>query len=138
MEPNQQQAEATTAPHVEETVVVAQAQSEAKSDYSDHKLYAILGYILPFLFFIPLVNDSSKNNPFARFHANQQLILLILGLGVYMFVNPFLFMTFGYGGYTLSSLLNVGIIVFVIMGVMHASKEEMKELPLIGGFKLLK
>lgn len=138
MEPHQQEPVVTTAVPVEETVVVSQAQSEVKSDYSDHKLYAILGYILPFLFFIPLVNDSSKNNPFARFHANQQLILLILGLAVYMFVNPFLFMTFGYGGYTLSSLLNLGIIVFVILGVMNASKEEMKELPLIGGFKLLK
>lgn len=138
MEPNHTQPDVTTVAPVEETVVVAQAQSEVKTDYSDHKLYAILGYILPFLFFIPLVNDSSKNNPFARFHANQQLILLILGLAVYMFVNPFLFMTFGYGGYTLSSLLNLGIIVFVILGVMNASKEEMKELPLIGGFKLLK
>jgi uncharacterized membrane protein len=138
MEPNQQQPEVTVAPPVQETVVVAQAQSEVKTDYSDHKLYAILGYILPFLFFIPLMNESSKNNPFARFHANQQLILLILGLVVYMFANPFLFMTFGYGGYMLSSLLNVGLIVFVIMGVMHASQEEMKRLPLIGGFTLLK
>lgn len=138
MEPNQQQPEVMIAPPVQETVVVAQAQSEVKSDYSDHKMYAILGYILPFLFFIPLMNESSKNNPFARFHANQQLILLILGIAVYMFVNPFLFMSLGYSGYMFSSLLNLGLIVFVILGVMHASQEEMKELPLIGGFKLLK
>jgi uncharacterized membrane protein len=138
MEPNQQQPEVTVAPPVEETVVVAQAQSETKTDYSDHKLYGILGYILPFLFFIPLVNESSKHNEFARFHANQQLILLILGIAVYMFINPFLFMSFGYGGYMLTSLLNLGLIVLVIMGVMHASQEEMKQLPLIGGFKLIK
>ena len=138
MEPNQQQSEVITAPPVLETVVVAQAQSELKTDYSDHKLYAILGYILPFLFFIPLINESSKNNPFARFHANQQLILLILGLALYMFINPFLFTTFGYGAYLLISLLNVGLIVFVILGVMHASQEEMKRLPLIGGFSLIK
>jgi uncharacterized membrane protein len=108
------------------------------ADNSDHKLFAILGYILPFLFFLPLLNDKSKHNAFARFHANQQLILLILGIGVHFLATPFLFMLLGYGGYMFSSLLNLALLVFVILGVINAAQDEMKELPLIGGFKLLK
>ena len=56
----------------------AEATQTTNDGISDHKMYAILGYILPFLFFLPLLSESSKNNPFARFHANQQLILLII------------------------------------------------------------
>lgn len=137
MEP-QQQPEVTTAVPVPETVVMAQGQAEEKTDYSDFKLYAILGYILPFLFFVPLMNEPAKHNVFARFHANQQLILLILGIAVYMFINPFLFMSLGYSGYMFSSLLNIALVVLVIIGVVNASQEEMKELPVVGGFKLLK
>ena len=46
-------------------------------DVDNNKALAIVGYIIPILFFIPLLNESSKNSPFAKFHANQQLVLLI-------------------------------------------------------------
>jgi hypothetical protein len=49
-------------------------------DIEKNKALAIIGYILPILFFIPLLNDQSKNSPFAKFHANQQLVLLIASL----------------------------------------------------------
>ena len=99
----------------------------------DYKLFAILGYILPFLFFIPMVNESSKNNPFARFHANQQLTLLVISIGVYVISNLF----FGMGLYFIMPLVNIALLVLVIMGVIHAAQGEMKELPVVGGIKLL-
>lgn len=37
---------------------------------------AVLPYLMPFLFFLPLVTD--KNSSFCRFHANQQLTWLII------------------------------------------------------------
>jgi hypothetical protein len=40
------------------------------ADVDSHKALAIVGYIIPILFFIPLVTDA-KNNTFAKFHANQ-------------------------------------------------------------------
>lgn len=122
----------------QETVVPVIDATKPASDNGEHKLFAVLGYILPFLFFLPLLNEKSKHNTFARFHANQQLILLILGVGVHFFATPFLFMSFGYGGYMFSSLLNLGLFVFVVLGVINAAQEETKELPLIGGFKILK
>ncbi len=131
MEPQHNEQEVTAVPVTNNTGIPA-------SDNSDHKLFAILGYILPFLFFLPLLNEKSKHNEFARFHANQQLILLIIGMIVYFFINTFLFMTFGYAGYMFSSLLNLAIFVLVVLGVINASQEKMVELPLVGGFKLLK
>lgn len=121
-----------------ETVVPVIDATKPASDNSEHKLFAIIGYILPFLFFLPLLNEKSKNNDFVRFHANQQLILLILGVGVHFLATPFLYMTFGYGGYLFSSLLNLALFVLVVLGVINAAQEERKELPLVGRFRLLK
>lgn len=103
----------------------------------EHKLFAILGYILPFLFFIPLISDSSKHNAFARFHANQQLILLVIWV-VWRVISGQIFymMPFG-GGYTLMSVFNLAFLVLVIIGVVNAVQKQMKELPVVGGFNLV-
>jgi len=61
----------------EQTTPAAPAPSADKADAESNKALAIVGYIIPILFFIPLINESSKNSPFAKFHANQQLVLLI-------------------------------------------------------------
>ena len=56
---------------------------EQKADSTDvekNKALAIVGYIIPILFFIPLVTDA-KNSPYAKFHANQQLNLLLFWVG---------------------------------------------------------
>jgi uncharacterized membrane protein len=112
------------------------AEEIKKADPQDaekNKAMAIVGYIIPILFFIPLISDA-KNSPFAKFHANQQLNLLL----------------FSVIGWTVSSILAIVVIgiflmpivgiaslVFMIMGIISGSKGEMKELPLIGGFKLI-
>jgi len=103
------------------------------SDAEKNKALAIVGYIIPILFFIPLVTDA-KNSPFAKFHANQQLnflLFLVIGYiasGILMLVLI---------GFLLYFLVLIGNVVFLIMGIINAAKGEMKELPLIGGFKLL-
>lgn len=116
----------------------APAASEASDAIGDGKLYAILGYILPFLFFLPMVIDSLKGNTFARFHANQQLILLILWIGVQFVLGNVLYMVLGMGAYALMPILNLAILVLAIMGIVHAAQGQTKELPIVGKFKLLK
>ena len=92
-----------------------------------------MGYIIPILFFIPLVTDA-KNSPFAKFHANQQLNLLIAAVVVNVVggIIPFI------GWFIILPLGSIFLIVVAIMGIINAAKGEMKELPLIGGFKLIK
>ena len=54
------------------------ANDQPSEDNSEYRTFAVLGYVLPFLFFLPLLNDKTKAVPYVRFHANQQLILLIV------------------------------------------------------------
>lgn len=102
------------------------------SDVNDNKAMAIIGYIIPLLFFIPLVTDA-KNSPFAKFHANQQLVLLIAAIAVNVIgaIIPFI------GWFLILPLGSIAIVVFAIIGLINAAKGEMKELPMIGGFKII-
>ncbi len=102
-------------------------------DVEKNKAMAIVGYIIPILFFIPLVSEEGKKSPFAKFHANQQLNLLLgwVVVNVLGGIIPFL------GWFIIWPLGSIFLIVVMIMGIINASKGEMKELPLIGGFKLI-
>ncbi|HUI08592.1 MAG TPA: DUF4870 domain-containing protein [Verrucomicrobiae bacterium] len=112
----------------------APAPSADKSDAESNKALAIVGYIIPILFFLPLVIESSKNSPFAKFHANQQLILLIVGFALQIAggLIPVI------GWHVILPVGWVFVFVCVIMGVINAVNGQMKQLPLIGGFTILK
>ena len=102
-------------------------------DTEKNKPMAIIGYIIPILFFIPLVTDA-KNSPFAKFHANQQLDLLLAAVvinivgGVVPFLGWFIILPFG----------SIFLIIVAIMGIVNAAKGTMKKLPLIGGINIIK
>ena len=104
-----------------------------QSDAEKNKIMAIVGYIIPILFFIPLVTDA-KNSPFAKFHANQQLILLLAAIAVNIlgsilpFIGWFIILPFG----------SIALIILAIIGIINAAKGEMKKLPVIGGFSIIK
>ncbi len=104
---------------------------ENSSDIGQHKTIAIIGYIIPILFFIPLLSDA-KNNAFAKFHANQQLNLLIFWIAINVIVMiPIL-------GWLVYMVGIIAGFVFLIMGAMNAANGTQKELPLIGKFQLIK
>ncbi len=99
---------------------------------SNQKLWAIIGYIIPILFFVPLLGDDKKN-PFARFHANQQLNLLLFwavvsGVLPMIPVIGWVLMPFGY----------IFGLVLMILGIINAQQGAQKRLPLIGKIELLK
>jgi len=95
-------------------------------DINKHKPFAIVGYILPFLFFIPMLSDEGKKSQFAMFHANQQLLLLITWVAG-------LFFTIVFVGF----LIHIFALVLTIIGIVNAANGSMKPLPIIGGIKLL-
>ena len=109
------------------------APAPDKSDVDNNKAFAIVGYILPILFFVPLLNESSKNSPFAKFHANQQLILLIswFAVNVVGMIIPLV------GRSVILPLGWLFLLVCVIMGLIGAANGQMKKLPLIGGITIL-
>jgi uncharacterized membrane protein len=94
-----------------------------------NKTMAILAY---FIFFLPLITDA-KNSPFAKFHANQALVLLLAWI-IGSFVSGFIPII---GWFLIGPLIAIACVIFLILGIVNASNGEMKELPLIGGIHLL-
>ena len=130
-----------SAPAPEEPKMEAPVQSAApapeapKADTADveqNKIMAIVGYIIPLLFFVPML--SEKKSPFGMFHANQQLALLITAVIVQIVgtVIPIL------GWFIILPFGMIAVFVFAIIGIINSSKGEMKPLPLIGGFSIIK
>ncbi len=99
--------------------------------------FSVIGYIIPFLFFLPLLDDKTKHDPVVRFHANQQLILLIVIGAVYLLHGTILFALSSLGDFIVQ-LLSVSVIVLMAIGAYNAHRGKMNELPFIGQFRLLK
>lgn len=111
--------------------------TEPQKGIPEYRTFAVLGYILPFLFFLPLIDDKTKNVPYVRFHANQQLILLITFFAVYV-LSGFLISLLTVLGYYAMQILNFALLALAIIGAINAYKGETKELPFVGQFRILK
>lgn len=103
-------------------------------DVEKNKALAIIGYIFPVLFFVPLITEA-KNSPFAKFHANQQLNLLLFGVVGSIASSVLVIVLIGL---LLGPLVMIAGVGFMILGVINAVNGEMKPLPVIGKFALIK
>ncbi|MDR1454993.1 MAG: DUF4870 domain-containing protein [Tannerella sp.] len=102
-------------------------------DVAENKVFAILAYF-GILFLIPLF--AAKESPFARFHTNQGLNLFLTQIAVWIIVLILSLISSILG--MIGSILYLGMFILFILGVINAAKGEMKELPLIGKFRLIK
>jgi hypothetical protein len=131
-------------------VVEAPDPEDAEAiDVEKHKGMAILGYIF---FMIPLI--AAPNSKFARFHANQGLLLFILLMVIVFAViilslllllsNRFLAeigilkFFFGCGFNLLQIAMLVTWVGLTIYGIINAANGIKKELPGIGHWTLIK
>ncbi len=118
-----------------------QPTTATQKDIDDNKVMAILSYIW-ILVLIPLL--AVKDSPFTKYHVKQGLVLLIsmlalgLGLGIIMGILGFIPIINIFAGIASVILffviLPIANLIFMIIGIINASKGEMKELPLIGKF----
>ena len=98
-----------------------------KDDIEKNKAMGLLAYIL---FFIPLL--AAKDSPFARYHANQGLVLFLCGLiSSVLWIIPIL-------RWIIAPILSIVITVLAVIGIINAVNGKAKELPIIGKFKILK
>lgn len=97
-------------------------------DIEKNKTIAGLAYII---FFLPLI--ICPESKFAKFHANQGLLLLILGFAgsIILCMIPFI-------GWILLPFFSIGIFVIAIIGLISGLGGKSNELPVIGKFRLLK
>ncbi|MGG1550777.1 hypothetical protein [Paenibacillus ferrarius] len=98
------------------------------TDIESNKGMAILAYIL---FFIPLI--AAKDSKFAMYHANQglTLFLCVVIVNVVLGIIPFI-------GWILLPLVNLALLVLAILGIVAAAQGQVKPLPIIGAYTLIK
>lgn len=96
---------------------------------SNDKVFGILSYF-GILWLIGLLAGKTE---FAKFHANQGLVLFIAGIiiGAVSAV-PIV------GWFIVAPLGSIATLVLAIMGIVNAAKGEMKPLPVIGKFQIIK
>ena len=117
-----------------ETKTEEKAASEPKSDAEENKVFAILAYI-GILVLVPIL--AAPNSKFAKYHANQGLILLIVG--VILSIVGALLNLIPVVGWVFMLVMEVIWLVLMILGIVNAAKGEEKPLPIIGNlFTLLK
>lgn len=90
------------------------------------KVLAILMYVFPILFFLPLVSAENKTE-YMMFHANQALLLFILEI-----------IASATAAIIIGFFVGVFALVCAILGIVSAVNGTDKPLPLIGKIKLLK
>lgn len=112
-----------------------------KADIEQNKIMGILSY-LSWLVLIPIF--AAPNSKFARFHANQGLVLAIVEVAWWVatiIINIILYAISWRLGYiigTILGLVNIVFIVLLFLGIINAANGKAKELPIIGKYKILK
>lgn len=114
--------------------------SYSAADVQNNKAMGILSY-LGILVLIPIL--AAKESPFARYHANQGLVLLLCEVG-FSVASMILSVIFAFLGplallWTLVSwLVSLAFLALLILGIVNAAQGLCKELPLIGRIRILK
>lgn len=116
------------------------------ADIANNKTLCVFAY-LGFLVLIPFF-ASPKDSRFAKFHVNQGLVLFIAGIVweiVKRIIDTILALVLSFalpGLYTLIStllgLLGLVFTVLAVIGIVNVVQGKAKELPIIGGIRILK
>jgi len=111
-------------------------------DAEKNKVFGILAYIW-LLFLVPLL--AAKDSPFAKYHANQGLVLFIVWVVIAIALNIVSLILAMILPTSLSFLLTavfglvyLGLLILMILGIINAAGGKCVPLPLIGGIKLIK
>jgi uncharacterized membrane protein len=106
-------------------------------DADTNKVFGILAYLGP-LCFIPII--VAKDSPYAKYHANQGLVLFLAWVASLVVLGAGLFLPFGLGYIfaLLHYVVYLVIMVLAIIGIINAAAGKCVPLPVIGGIKLLK
>ncbi|MGX7419085.1 hypothetical protein ACWOFR_09755 [Carnobacterium gallinarum] len=100
----------------------------SSEDIEQNKLMGGLAY---FIFFLPLL--VCPDSKFARFHANQSLLLLILSVA-----GTFILGLLPIIGWLLLFPFSIFLFILYILGLINGFSGQAKRMPLFGNVDLLK
>jgi uncharacterized membrane protein len=121
------------------------------ADANANKVYGILAYLGPLV--LVSIFAAPKESRYSKFHANQGLVLLIAEIAVpavfailLAILGAIAAATFAWGlvaviatlGSVIYSLYGIVTLVFAIIGIVNAANNQLKPLPVIGKFTILK
>jgi uncharacterized membrane protein len=141
----------TAAPAAPQPGFAGAGYANLAQDAEANKVWGILSYII---FLIPLL-AAPKNSKYARYHVNQGLSLFIVALGLSIIIgiisaivsaialrSAVYYLGGGFAGLIIVSILSwaegIAVLVFAILGIVHAAKGELKPLPVISKINILK
>ena len=107
-----------------------------QNDIQQYKVLAIFAYI-SWLVLIPIF--AAKDSKFARFHANQGLVLAIAEIVCWVALGilgrlPLIGWLFS----VIEGVFSLVCLIFALIGIVNAANGRAKELPIVGKFTLLK
>lgn len=94
-------------------------------DFSENSIIAALSYVGP-LIIIPYL--TNREDPFTHFHLKQGLVLVIIEIILWVLGMP-LFMF-----YPIISIVNLGLFILSIIGILNTLQRKEVALPLVGKF----
>lgn len=106
-------------------------------EVEEGKIVAILSYLLVGIIWF-FIDEEMKKNSFVKFHVKQGLALVIIGFSFSILIS----ILFGMVGFMmvnlsfmvlggLSQIINLGLLVLSVMGIVSAINGTKKELPWI-------
>lgn len=110
-------------------------------DIEANKMMGMIAY-LSWLVLIPIF--AARNSKFARYHANQGIVLAIIETGYILLsavVNSIVYeISLKYGTLvsTILTLCGMILVILAVIGIVNALKGKAKEIPAFGSIKILK
>lgn len=104
-------------------------------DVQNNKVMAVLAYI-GILVLVPIL--AAKESRYARFHANQGMVLFVAGIAVSVATSILSAIHLWILSGIASALSGILLFVLMIIGIVNAAQGRAKELPIIGKFRLIK
>lgn len=113
--------------------VTGEVYSFAPDDVRENKAFAVLAY-LGILVIVPII--AARKSPYARFHANQGLVLFLASVIVQtvlsVLAGVFSVIRLGFIFGILSFLVAVVVLALIITGIINAVNGRRKALPILG------
>ncbi len=111
-------------------------ESMDSEELQKKKIVCCLAYVFGILFFLPLI--LYPKDDFAKFHANQSLVILLTSIIVSALCSilgmiPAIGFVFGIIG----GVLGFVILIACILGIVAVVQDEKTKLPLIGNIRII-
>lgn len=117
--------EANNTPPLTSPIAPAPVGGEHHDAAQQTKLMSILAYIGPLVIVSYIV---AHTDPVVKFHIKQGLVLLVIEVALQVFGMLLFFL------YPLIALINLGILVLAIIGIINAVHGKQQDLPLVGQY----